>query len=125
MADEKIPPRKYQTGEKMRGTKEQPKTHKHETDPKNKNQKERKQQHASLLAGVRAAHLAEPEVCDLDVLDAVPAEDILRLEVAVHDAHLVEVRNALHQAVHHSERLARTQEERSDEGRWLTRSLHT
>lgn len=50
-------------------------------------------------------HLAKPKVGDLDVPDAVAAKDILRLEVAMYDSHLVQVRHALHQWVDHRKRL--------------------
>lgn len=51
------------------------------------------------------ADLAESEVGDLDVLDAVAAKNVLRLKVAVHDSHLVQVRHALDQGLDHRESL--------------------
>lgn len=51
-------------------------------------------------------YLSGTEVADLAALDAVAAKNGFRVEVAVDDTHLMQVSDALHQGVHHSEGLA-------------------
>lgn len=59
-------------------------------------------------------HLAEAKIGDLNISDGSAAQNIFRLQIAMHDTHLVEVGDALHQRVDDRESLRTRVENRKE-----------